>query len=283
LALVMGEGRFRQRVNYFRIGSGSARVAAPMKLRGPWRWVATGYCALVAMMALVIPIATLVWWMLRGTSTGAGLVNFPAVTGNSIVLGLLTALAVTLAALPVAVLSVRYPGRLTGGLERLTYLGYAMPGIAIALSFVFVGARYITALYQTLPLLVIAIAIRYLPQGVGTTRASMLQISPRLEESARSLGQTPFGALRRVTVPLASPGILAGMALVFLSVMRELPITLMLAPTGFQTLATEIWSYTGHGAFGRAATLAVVMIGISALPALLLSWRAERSFGNLGQ
>jgi iron(III) transport system permease protein len=111
----------------------------------------------------------------------------------------------------------------------------------------------------------------------------MLQISPRLEESARSLGQTPFGALRLITVPLASPGILAGMVLVFLSVMRELPITLMLAPTGFQTLATEIWSYTGHGAFGRAATLAVVMIGISALPALLLSWRAERSFGNLGQ
>jgi iron(III) transport system permease protein len=283
LALVVGEGRFRQRANYFRIGSGSARVAAPMKLRGPWRWVATGYCALVAMMALVIPISTLVWWMLRGTSTGAGLVDFPAVTGNSIVLGLLTALAVTLAALPVAVLSVRYPGRLTGGLERLTYLGYAMPGIAIALSFVFVGARYVTALYQTLPLLVIAIAIRYLPQGVGTTRASMLQISPRLEESARSLGQTPFGALRLITVPLASPGILAGMVLVFLSVMRELPITLMLAPTGFQTLATEIWSYTGHGAFGRAATLAVVMVGISALPALLLSWRAERSFGNLGQ
>ena len=111
----------------------------------------------------------------------------------------------------------------------------------------------------------------------------MLQISPRLEESARSLGQTPFGALRRVTVPLAAPGILAGMVLVFLSVMRELPITLMLAPTGFQTLATEIWSYTSHGAFGRAATLAVVMIGISAVPALLLSLRAERSFGNLGQ
>jgi iron(III) transport system permease protein len=111
----------------------------------------------------------------------------------------------------------------------------------------------------------------------------MLQISPRLDESARSLGETSFGTVRRVTVPLAAPGILAGMVLVFLSVIRELPITLMLAPTGFQTLATEIWSYTGHGAFGRAATLAVLMIAVSSVPALLLSWRAERSFGNLGQ
>ena len=87
----------------------------------------------------------------------------------------------------------------------------------------------------------------------------------------------------RVTVPLALPGILAGLGLVFLSVMRELPITLMLSPTGFNTLATEIWSYTGHGAFGRAATLAVVMIAVSSLPALALSLRAERAFGSVGQ
>jgi iron(III) transport system permease protein len=190
---------------------------------------------------------------------------------------------VTFAALPIALLAVRYPSRLSTSLERLTYLGYAMPGIAIALSFVFIGARYLQPLYQTLPLLVIAVAIRYLPQGVGTARVSLLQVNPRLEEAARTLGQSSFGAFSRVTVPLASPGILAGLALVFLSVMRELPITLMLAPTGFQTLATEIWSYTGHGAFGRAASIAVVMIAVSSLPALLLSLRAERAFGTMGQ
>jgi iron(III) transport system permease protein len=283
LALVVGEGRFRSRANYFRIGSGAARSTPPVRLRGAWRWIAFGYCALVATLALVVPISTLVWWMLRGASTGDGLVDFPAVTMNSMLLGLLAAVVVTLAALPIAVLAVRFPSRMTRGIERLTYLGYAMPGIAIALAFVFVGARYLEPLYQTLPLLVIAIAIRYLPQGVGTARSSMLQISPRLDESARSLGETSFGTVRRVTVPLAAPGILAGMVLVFLSVIRELPITLMLAPTGFQTLATEIWSYTGHGAFGRAATLAVLMIAVSSVPALLLSWRAERSFGNLGQ
>jgi len=185
--------------------------------------------------------------------------------------------------LPVAILAVRYPGRMSSTLERFTYLGYAMPGIAIALAFVFVGARYLHPLYQTLPLLVNAITIRYLPQGVGTARASLLQISPRLEEAARSLGKSPFRAAIRVTIPLASPGIAAGLTLVFLTVMRELPITLMLAPTGFRTLATDIWSYTGHGAFGRAATLALVMIAISAVPALILSLRSERAFSGMGQ
>ncbi|MEZ4624197.1 MAG: iron ABC transporter permease [Thermomicrobiales bacterium] len=283
LLLVLAEARFRGRANYYRIGSGAARPASLVKLRGPWKWLAIGYCGLVAVLSLVIPISTLVWWMFRGTSTGAGLVDIPAVTANSLLLSALSAVAVALAATPVALLAVRYPGRLSSALERFTWLGYAMPGIAIALAFVFIGARYLTPLYQTLPLLVIAIAIRYLPQGVGTTRASLLQVSPRLEEAARSLGNAPFGAAMRVTVPLALPGILAGIGLVFLSVMRELPITLMLSPTGFHTLATEIWSYTGHGAFGRAATLAVVMIAVSSLPALALSLRAERAFGSVGQ
>ncbi len=283
VVLVLAESRFRRSGSYYRVGSGAARAAAPVRLRGGWRWVAIAYCALVALFALVIPIATLLWWMLRGTSTGDGLVDIPAITANSLILSGLAALAVAAAAMPVAVLAVRNPGRLSATLERCTWLGYAMPGIAIALAFVFIGARYLLPLYQTLPLLVIAMTIRYLPQGVGTTRASLLQVSPRLEDAARSLGQSPFGTLARVTAPLTSPGIVAGIVLVFLSVMRELPITLMLAPTGFQTLATQIWSYTGHGAFGRAAGLAVVMIAVSSLPALLMSLRAERSFGGVGQ
>ena len=283
LLLVLAEGRFRRSSSYYRVGAGAARAATPVQLRGVWKWVATGFCALIAILALVIPITTLVWWMLRGTSTGDGLVDIPAITANSMLLSALAAVAVMLAAVPVALLAVRYPSRLSRALERFTWLGYAMPGIAIALAFVFIGARYLLPLYQTLPLLVIAVAIRYLPQGVGATRASLLQVSPRLEEAARSLGQTPFGTVMRVTTPLASPGIFAGIVLVFLSVMRELPITLLLAPTGFQTLATQIWSYTGHGAFGRAASLAVVMIAVSSLPALLLSLRAERAFSGIGQ
>jgi iron(III) transport system permease protein len=283
LALLVGEGRVRRGAAYFRVGSGPPRVAPPVRLRGWSRVLAVGYCALIALLSLGLPIATLVYWMVTGSSTGIGTIDLPAITLNSLLLAILSALAVILAALPVAILAVRHPSPVSGGLERLTYLGYAMPGIVIALAFVFVGARYLTPLYQTLPFLIAAMVIRFLPQGVGATRASLLQISPRLDDAARSLGETPFGALLRVTAPLAAPGILAGGVLVFLTVMRELPITLLLSPTGFETLASETWTYIGLGAYGRAAGPALLTILICAIPTLLLSIRSDRALGAMGQ
>jgi iron(III) transport system permease protein len=160
-------------------------------------------------------------------------------------------------------------------MERTTYLGYALPGIVIALAFVFLGARYLTPIYQTLPLLVLAMVVRFVPQGVGAARTSLLQISPRLEESSRSLGRGGFGTILRITVPLAWPGISAGAALVFLTVLKELPITLLLSPTGYDTLATEIWSASEGGQFGRAAAPALLLIAISMIPTLLLAFRSS--------
>ncbi|MCB0236692.1 MAG: ABC transporter permease subunit, partial [Anaerolineae bacterium] len=75
------------------------------------------------------------------------------------------------------------------------------------------------------------------------------QVSPRLDEAARSLGLSPWQTWRRVILPLVRPGILAGAALVFLTVLKELPVTLMLAPNGFSTLATQIWSATAEAFF----------------------------------
>jgi iron(III) transport system permease protein len=283
LALLIGEGSVRRQASYFRVGSGPARAATPVRLRGWSRVLAVAYCALIALLSLGVPIATLIYWMVTGSSTGSGVIDLPAVTTRSLLLATLSALVVILAAMPVALLAVRFPGRVSGGLERLTYLGYALPGIVIALAFVFVGARYLTPLYQTLPFLIVAMVIRFLPQGVGATRSSLLQISPRLDDAARSLGQSPFGALLRVTAPLAAPGIAAGVVLVFLSVMRELPITLLLSPTGFETLASETWTYIGLGAYGRAAGPALLTILICAIPTLLLSIRSDRALGTIGQ
>jgi iron(III) transport system permease protein len=182
----------------------------------------------------------------------------------------------------VAILAVRYRRFLFSRvIERIAYLGYALPGIVIALSFVFLGARYLTPFYQTLPLMIFAMSIRFIPFGVGAARTSLLQISPRLEESSRSLGRSSLATTLRITVPLAWPGISAGAALVFLSVLKELPITLLLSPTGFDTLATEIWSATDGGAFGRAAVPALALIVISAIPTLLLALRTSRPIATI--
>jgi iron(III) transport system permease protein len=276
LSLVMGEGALRNRGAYHRLGTGAAREPAITRL-GHWRWLAGGFCALIPLLALGVPIATLIYWVLTGVSSDSQLQALPRAAMNSVLVGFYTAVVATIAALPVAILAVRYRRFLFSRvIERISYLGYALPGIVIALSFVFLGARYLTPFYQTLPLMIFAMAIRFIPYGVGAARTSLLQISPRLEESSRSLGRSSFATTLRITVPLAWPGISAGAALVFLSVLKELPITLLLSPTGFDTLATEIWSATDGGAFGRAAVPALALIAISAVPTLLLALRTSR-------
>ena len=130
--------------------------------------------------------------------------------------------------LPVAVLAWRYPSRLSRLLERLSLSPSALPGIAVALALVFFGARAGGVVYQSLGLLLFAYILRFMPYALASTRASLDAVSPRLEEAARSLGRRPLGATRSVVLPLARPGLLAGAALVFLSTIKELPVTLLL-------------------------------------------------------
>jgi iron(III) transport system permease protein len=285
MSLLVFEARMRGKAAYHRIGSGTGRAPRPIKL-GRMRYPAVAFCGLIAFLSLGVPIGALMYWMITGTSTGRDLDKVPAAIGNSLLVGLLAALAVTALAMPVAILLVRYPGRRSALVERLTYVGYALPGIVVALAFVFMGARFALPLYQTLPLLILALAVRLIPQGVGSIKGSLLQINPRLEDASRCLGCTIYASVRRVSWPLAWPGIAAGAALVFLTVLKELPITLLLRPTGFDTLATDIWDATGAGQYGRAATSALVMIGLSAIPTMILTGRNETrtpSEANLNQ
>lgn len=268
-ALVAAEARLRGRAAYHKLGSGSARRVKPVAL-GWWRYPALAYCAGIVGLALGLPLAVLVYWLLRGVSGGEGLDGLLAASWHSASVSVLAAVAATVAALPVATLAVRYAGRTAALAERLTYLGYALPGVVIGLAFVFLGANYLTPLYKTLPLLVIAYVVRFLPQAVGAARTSLLQVSPRLEEAARGLGRTPMGTTWRVTVPLTRSGLAAGAALVFLTVMKELPVTLFLSPIEYETLATSVWNATSGGAYGKAAAPALLLIAVSAIPTLLL-------------
>ncbi len=136
--------------------------------------------------------------------------------------------------------------------------------------------RYAYPLYQRTPVLVLAYAVLFLPAAVGAVRASVSQSPPVLEELARSLGRTPAGTLRTVTLPLAGPGIAAGAALTVLTCMKELPATLLLRPTGMETLATELWSQTEVGAYGAAAPYAAALVLLAALPTFLLGHRRRR-------
>ena len=168
-------------------------------------------------------------------------------------------------------LAVRYRSAVSTTLERSTYFGNALPGIVVALALVTVSIRYVQPVYQTTLLLLAAYAIMFLPRAVVSVRAAFAQAPPLLDDVAHSLGSYPLATMRRVTLPIIAPGLGAGAALVFLAVVTELTATLLLAPIGTATLATEFWSNSYNVAYGAAAPYAALMILISAPATFLLS------------
>jgi iron(III) transport system permease protein len=278
--VLVGESRVRRRARYHRASPGAARVAAVTRLGG-WRWPAAGFCALVVSVFLALPVGVLVHWAWQGISLGRPVEVAWHAALNSALASSVAAVVAAAAAFPLAYLAQRHRRPWTKLLERAAFAGNALPGIVIALSLVFFAARY-GWLYQTLALLVFAYLVRFLPQALAASGASLGMVSPRFEEAARGLGRRPMAVLLRVTLPLARPGVLAGAALVFLSAMKELPATLLLRPIGFDTLATEIWQATAIDAYSEAAPSALLLIAVSAPFVYVLAGRRGLALGGGG-
>ncbi|WP_392545204.1 ABC transporter permease [Oryzobacter telluris] len=278
VAISAGEWRVRRR-DAGRVGGGVSRVPEPVHLGG-LRAPMAGAAGAVVALALVFPVVSLLYWFTTGLSGGIDAGRLLSSVGSTAWLALLGALACTLGAVPVGILAARYRGRFTTVVEQVAYAGHALPGIVVALALVFLGVRVVPWAYQEAPLLVLAYVVLFLPAAVGAVRTSVAQSPVRGEEVARSLGSTPGQVLRRVTLPLAAPGIGAGAALVLLTCMKELPATLLLRPTGTDTLATSLWTETGVGAYGAAAPYGLALVVLAVLPTIWLMRATDRDRGT---
>jgi iron(III) transport system permease protein len=266
------ESRVRSRVP---VAQHAPRRPPTIVRLGRWRWPALVFCGSVVALGVLIPAGTVLFWLSRGLAQGEQLRILPEAAAGSLVAGLTAGVVAVTMALPVAVLAVRHAGRLQLWLERILYSAFAMPGIVIALATVVFVLNVTPVVYQTMLVLILAYAVRFLPQAVGPLRGSLAQVSPRVVEAARSLGDSPARAFRRVTLPLLRPGLVAGLALVFLTTVKELPLTLLLSPTGFDTLATAIWSAASEGFYARAAAPAAMLMLLAGATVGLL-FRSER-------
>ncbi len=274
IGVLAGEQRLRGRTQTHRLHGGGGRIAVTTTL-GRWRWVAFGAMMTLVTMALVVPMSVIGYWLWRGLRVGEPVwPAWPLIT-NSLGVSALGAVVTVLAAWPVALLAVRHPGMLARSVERLSWSGYALPGIVVALALVFFGAQRAPWAYQTTGMLVAAYVVLFLPQAIGALRASLIQVTPSVEEAARMLGSSPMGSFWRVLLPLTRSGVAAGGALVFLTAMKELPATLLLSPTGFSTLATRIWNATAEGFLSRSAGAALALVVMSSVPMGVLVWREE--------
>ncbi|AIZ45649.1 iron ABC transporter permease [Deinococcus radiopugnans] len=267
------EARFMRGVFLSRVSPATARKPGVVRL-GRLRPLAWGFVAALAVLTLVLPLGTMLYWLglENNPFAWAGLLD---ALKSALGAAALAAITTTALALPLAVIGSRFTGRWPRVIERAAYLGYATPPLAFALALIFFVLRVVPPLYQTLPLLILAYTLHFVAEAIGPIRSGLVRATPRLEEAARVLGVSRAGALRRVTLPLLGPGLGVSAAFVFLSVLKELPLTLLLAPIGFETLARNVWSYTEEAQYASAAPYALALAAVGAvLTGLIL--RRER-------
>jgi iron(III) transport system permease protein len=231
-------------------------------------------------LALGVPVYALAYWLVQGTSSTLPSSSLFHAALSTAGFSAAAAAIATVAALPLALLAERHPSRPTLAMERSTFIVQALPGIVVALSFVYFSVRYATSLYQTSLELVAAYAIMFFPLALVVVRAGVAQAPPGLEELARSLGHSRLSVLGRVTLPILAPALAAAFSLVFISSSTELTATLILHPTSVETLATGFWRYESDFSYGAAAPYALALLLIASLPALVLGRWFERIAGG---
>lgn len=246
------------------VGSGSGRRHAALPL-GPWKIPAYAYMAFVLLASIGLPAMMLGYWLLQAVPDAAVWGRVLTTFVNSSSAALPAAVLAAGLSIPVCYLSVRYPSRLTALIERSTYIGYSLPPLTLALAMVFFALQTAYVFYQTLGLLIIAWVMATMVLAMGPIRSAILQVRPNLEEAARSLGYRRWGVFRYILFPRLNRGVLAGVVLVFLFCMKELPITFLLAPTGFSTLAVSVFTRTVEGQMAEAAPFAIAIMVFSGI------------------
>ena len=272
---LQGQARFTQVESNWR--------PAPLNMLGKWRLPAFLLVAGIVSASLLVPLFVLAAWSIQAfldpqtlaTVFRTGSQGFGSYLWNSLWSSGLAAFIAVLLSLPVALFSVRYPSRSSRFISRFCQVGYAIPGVVIALSLVLLVNRLLPFLYATPFVVVIAYVLRHMPQAVRASESALNQISPSLEEAARTLGRTSLQTLMQVTFPLILPGLLAGGSLVFLTSLKELPATLLLRPAGFDTLAVRVWMWAEEGFYTQAAPAALILVLASAFPLYFLLRREQ--------
>jgi iron(III) transport system permease protein len=273
LLVLTADGVLHGRGRVARLGPMTQRVSPPQHL-GRARWPALVLFAALVLLALGVPVGATLYWMADGLPpalSGGANVSLLDAAGHTAAYGAAAAALATVMAFPVALLAIRHSGRMRHLLERSTYLVLGMPGVVIAFALSYFTERYAAGFgYGTSMLLIACYAIMFFPLALVGVKASLVRAPVSLDEVARSLGQRRLAVLCRVTLRLTGPGLAAAFCLVFLSAVTELTATLLLIPTGTQTLATQFWVYETNLSYSQAAPFALVMIVVAAVPSYVL-------------
>jgi iron(III) transport system permease protein len=262
LVLIVGETAARGNAGYARIGSGAQRGSTPHHL-GAMSIPANLVLAALAALALGVPVWTIARWLWIGGAQAWASSDVLTSTAQTLMLAAAAAALTTVLAFPFAWVAVRYSGFFARFVEGSNFVTSSMPGIVTALALVTVAIRYLPPLYQTVFLVLAAYVLMFLPRAMVNLRSGLAQVPPGLEEASRSLGVSPTWTFMRVTLRLTAPAAAAGASLVFVAVATELTATLLLAPTGTNTLAMRFWSLSSELDYADASPYAFLLVALS--------------------
>ncbi len=271
LAILLIERRTRSRAGY-RTASTKRRRPSIELGRGQ-RLASYAFLGGYSVVTLLLPLTVLGYWLVRGLGAGNEIGSLWDEAARSVLVSVGAALLAVVAAYPIAMVTTWRRRGLSDAVDTSVWAMYSLPHITVGVAVVVFALQFARPLYQTIVLLLIVYVVMFMAQGVSTLQDSLRRASPDLEDASRGLGHSPLQTLARVTVPITSPGIVAGATLIFLSVMKELPATLLLRPTGFETLAIRIWSSTGEGFYTRASAASLVLLVVSIVPLLAMTRR----------
>ena len=276
LLFLVTERWFRHRSRFYQT---TGRYRRPERHRFGWlgTTMVTGYLALVVGASFGLPAYLLVIWSLSPEAQATIDNRFFGFLLNS---GFLAACAATggvLIGLPLAYMANRRPSWLNLGCLQAAYAGYVLPGPVAALAVLVLCLNLTPFLYGSVLVLIVAYVIHFLPAGLQSLEPALQQITPNLEEVARTLGLGVRQTWQCVTLPLMRNGFIVAWVLMFLQTMKELPATLLLRPVGFDTLAIRVWMEASEEYYQLAAPSALLIV-LLGLPTLLLllskDWRA---------
>ncbi len=289
LAVVVIEQRSRARMRYAAVGRNA--VTRRIRLSPPLAAVAFVYAGTVLAAAFLVPVAQLVLWTREVVATDLD-ARYWGFAWHSLLLAGMGALTVGAVALLLAYAGRQRPGPAMTWIQRIATLGYAFPGAVLAVGLfipvaalddwliqsaqAWFGFEGTEILKGTLLVMLLAYLVRFLAVGFGPIDSGLHRVTRSIDEAARNLGTGAAELLTRVHLPMLRASLLTAITLTFVDIMKEMPITLMTRPFGWDTLAVRVFEMTSEGEWARAAlpSLAIVVAGI--IPIILLTWRGAR-------
>lgn len=268
------------------------RPLARKRLSAPAAVIAITACSVPVLFGFALPFAVLVSLSVASGDPLWGS-QFLRYMGNSVQVATIASLLCLLGALWLGYAQRLASGGLLSFGLRLATLGYALPGMVLAVGLLMpltwldrTLATYFSEAWDwpvgliltgsTFALLCVYVA-RFLTVAFNSVQSGMLQIHPRFDDVGRTLGVRPGGVLRRVHLPLLRPALLTALLLVFIDVMKELPATLILRPFNFETLATRVFRLASDERLAEASTAALVIVVLGLIPTLMLLWTDRRA------